>query len=158
MRFCNFYRRFVHNFFKIVRSLIQLTQKNVSFVWSRPCQQAFELMKENITSVLVLCHYDRTRKTILKTDSSDYVNGEVLSQQDNDGVLHSVTFFSKSMLSVECNYEIYDKELLIIIKCLKHWRPKLKVTDLLIEIYTDHKSLKHFMTSKELTRRQARWS
>ena len=153
MRFCNFYRRFVHNFFKIMRSVIQLTQKNVSFVWSRSCQQAFELMKKNITSISVLRHYDRTWKTILKIDSSNYVNDEVLSQQDDDEVLHSVTFFSKSMLSVKCNYKIYDKKLLIIIKCLKHWRSKLKVTDLLIEIYTNHKSLKHFMTSKKLIKR-----
>ena len=77
-------------------------------------------MKKNITLISVLCHYDRTQKTILKTDSSNYVNDEILSQQDDNEVLHSVTFFSKSILSVECNYEIYDKKLLIIIKCLKH--------------------------------------
>ena len=153
MKFCNFYRRFVHNFFKIVRSLIQLTQKNMSFVWFRSYQQAFKLMKKNITSISVLCHYDRTWKTILKIDSSNYVNNEILSQQDNNEVLHLVTFFSKSILLVECNYEIYDKKLLIIIKYLKHWRSKLQVTDLLIKIYTNHKSLKHFMTSKKLIKR-----
>ena len=77
-------------------------------------------MKKNITLISMFRHYDRTRKTILKIDSSNYVNDEVLFQQDDNKVLHSVIFFSKSMLSVECNYEIYDKKLLIIIKCLKH--------------------------------------
>ena len=157
MKFYNFYRCFVYNFFKIVRSLIQLTQKNMFFVWFKSCQQAFKLIKKNITSISVLRHYDRTRKTILKIVSLNYVNDEILSQQDDNEVLHSVTFFSKSMLLVKCNYKIYDKKLLIIIKCLKHWRSKLKVTDLFIEIYTNHKSLKHFMTSKKFTRRQARW-
>ena len=92
----------------------------MSFVWFKSCQQAFKLIKKNITSILVLRHYDRTWKIILKIDSSNYVNNKVLSQQDDDEVLHSVTFFNKSMLLVECNYEIYDKKLLIIIKCLKH--------------------------------------
>ena len=77
-------------------------------------------MKKNITSISVLRHYDRTQKTILKINSLNYVNNEVLSQQDDNKVLHSVIFFSKSILSVKCNYKIYDKKLLIIIKCLKH--------------------------------------
>ena len=55
-------------------------------------------MKKNITSILVFRYYDRTQKTILKIDSSDYVNDKILSQQDDDEVLHSVTFFSKSIL------------------------------------------------------------
>ena len=68
----------------------------------------------------MLRHYDRTQKTILKIDLLNYVNNKILSQQDDDKVLHLVTFFSKNMLSVKYNYEIYDKKLLIIIKCLKH--------------------------------------
>ena len=68
----------------------------------------------------MLCYYDQTRKTILKIDLLNYVNDEILFQQDDDKVLHLVTFFSKSILLVECNYEIYDKKLLIIIKYLKH--------------------------------------
>ena len=43
------------------------------------------------------------------------------SQYDDDHVLHPV-----DLLPAECNYEIYDKELLAIIKCLEHWRPELE--------------------------------
>ena len=62
------------------------------------------------------------------------------------------------MVPAECNYEIYDKELLTIIRCLEHWRPELKATELPIEIFTDHKALEHFMSSKELTRHQVHWA
>jgi hypothetical protein len=75
-----------------------------------------------------------------------------------EGVLHPVAFFSKKLLPAECNYEIYDKELLAIVNCLEHWRPELEGTDLPIQILTDHKALEYFMTSKKLTRRQARWA
>ena len=59
---------------------------------------------------------------------------------------------------MKCNYEIYDKKLLIIIKCLKHWRSKLKTTNISIKIFIDHKFLKHFMIIKKLFRRQTRWA
>jgi hypothetical protein len=44
LRFCNFYRRFIRNFAKIVKSLIKLIRKNVSFIWNEICKQAFELI------------------------------------------------------------------------------------------------------------------
>jgi hypothetical protein len=62
------------------------------------------------------------------------------------------------MVSAECNYEIYNKKLLVIVRCLKHWRLKLESTDILIKVFTDYRNLKYFITIKELSRRQARWA
>ncbi len=67
-----------------------------------------------MTTAFVLKHFNLIRKVILK------MNDEVLSQYDDKNILHSVIFYSKNMIFAECNYEIYDKELLIIIHCLKH--------------------------------------
>jgi len=86
----------------------------------------------------ILRHFDQTRETILEIDSFDYVNDEVLSQYDDEEVLHSIVFYSKNMSSAECNYEIYDKELLIIIRAFKHWRLELKLTDISIKMFIDH--------------------
>ncbi|SLM35915.1 reverse transcriptase domain protein [Lasallia pustulata] len=135
--FCNFYRRFIKGFSKI---------------------KSFELFKQRVVTAPVLQYFDRTRKAILKTDSSDHVNAGVLCQYVDDKVLHPVAFYSKNMVPAECNYEIYDKELLAIIRCLEHWRPELEATELPVEIFTDHKALEHFMTSKELTRQQVPWA
>jgi hypothetical protein len=55
------------------------------------------------------------------------------------------------MAPAECNYEIYDKELLAIIRCLEHSRPELESTDIPIKIFTDHKNIEYFMNTKELT-------
>ena len=49
------------------------------------------------------------------------------------------------MIFVECNYEIYDKKFLIIIRCLKHWKFELKNIEKFVKIYIDHKNLKTFM-------------
>jgi hypothetical protein len=111
-----------------------------------------------VTSAPILRHFDRNKTSYVETDSSDYVASGVLSQKDEDGILHPVAFFSKKLVPAECNYEIYDKELLAIIRCFEAWRPELEGTDLPIQVLTDHKSLEYFMTTKKLTRRQARWA
>ena len=72
--------------------------------------------------------------------------------------MHPVAFFSKKLIPAECNYKIYDKELLAIIQSLEEWRAKLAGTEDLIQILTDHKALEYFMMTKKLTRRQARWA
>jgi hypothetical protein len=156
--FCNFYRRFIRDFSRIARPLTRLAQKDVPFEWTEACQTAFNELKTAVTSAPVLRHFDRDRPAILETDSSDYINGGVLSQKDDSGVLHPVAFYSKNLLPAECNYEIYDKELLAIIQAFEQWRPELEYTEIPIQVFTDHKSLQHFMTTKVLTRRQARWA
>ena len=65
-------------------------------------------------------HFDRNKKNILKIDVLNYVNENMLFQYDNNDVLYLVIFFNKNMISIECNYEIYDKKLFIIIRCLEH--------------------------------------
>ncbi len=72
-------------------------------------------MKKHMIETFILRHFDQTRKTILEINSFNYVNNEVLSQYDDEEVLHSIVFYSKNMFSAECNYKIYNKELLIII-------------------------------------------
>ncbi len=155
--FCNFYRRFIKNFSKIVRSLIRLTQKEVIFEWDQACQTIFDHMKKRMTEASILRHFDQNRKTILETDSFDYVNDDILSQYDDEETLHPMIYYSKNLSLAECNYEIYDKKLLAIIRAFEHWRPELKLTELLIKMFTDHQALTPLMEDKELSRRQMRW-
>ncbi len=77
--FCNFYWCFIKNFLKIVRSMIQLTQKKIIFEWNEVCQTAFNHMKRHMTETFILRHFDQTCNFILEIDSFDYVNDEVLS-------------------------------------------------------------------------------
>lgn len=84
----------------------------------------------------------------------------VLSQKDEEGTLRPVAFMSKKMSPQEYNYEIYDKELLAIIRAFEEWHPELAGTPVEdpIKILTDHKNLEYFMSTKQLNRRQARWA
>ena len=60
------------------------------------------------------------------------------------------------MILAECNYEIYNKKLLAIIKAFEEWRPELEDSKFPIQVITDHKNLEYFMSFKLLNRRQAR--
>jgi len=71
---------------------------------------------------------------------------------------HPIAFYSKSLSSVERNYEIHNKEMLAIICALEEWRHFLEGATHPVEIWTDHKNLEYFMMAKKLNRRQARWS
>jgi hypothetical protein len=117
LKFVNFYRRFIKNFFIVVKSLIKLIKKNHLFSWSKDCQTTFDKLKKRVIETFVLSYFSSELKTFLESDSFDYVSIEILSQKWNDDLIKSVTYFSKTLFSVECNYEIYDKELLTIIRC-----------------------------------------
>jgi len=66
-----------------------------------------------------------------------------------------VAFISKSLSDMEKNYEIYDKEMLVVIRCLEVWRHFLEGAVVKFKIWTDHKNLGYFMKAQKLNRRQA---
>ncbi|KAG0158414.1 hypothetical protein PDIDSM_5928 [Penicillium digitatum] len=126
--FGNFYRRFIRDFSKVIAPLVRLTKKDVRFEWTPVCQLSFEALKKAFTSAPVLKAFDWSKEIVLETDASDFVSAGVLSQYDDAGILHPIAFFSKKHSAAECNYEIYDKELLAIIRCFEEWRPELEGT------------------------------
>jgi hypothetical protein len=62
------------------------------------------------------------------------------------------------MSPAELNYQIHDKELLAIVKSLQQWRADLARTNSVVRVWTDHRALEYFMTTKQLNQRQARWA
>jgi len=61
------------------------------------------------TTAPALHHFAHVRQVIVETDGSNYASAGVLSQGDNEGVLHPVAYFSKRNTPAECNNDIYDK-------------------------------------------------
>ena len=153
--FANFYRRFIYGYSKIAAPLTHLICKDVAFEWFSECEDAFNTLKRAFTSDVILCHYNSDLKLVVKTDASDYVSGGILSQYDENGVLHSVAYFFKKHSPAECNYEIYNKELMAIICAFEEWRPELEGSPTPVEVITDHKNLEYFMSTKQLSCRQA---
>jgi hypothetical protein len=138
--------------------LTKLTRKDVEFEWLEGQQRAFEAMVQGFTMAPNLQHFDYGREVVIETDASDYVSAGVLSQWDDEGVLHPVAYYSKKHTPAECNYDIYAKELMAIIKALEKWRPECEGVELPLQFYMDHKNLEYFGSKMLLNRRQPRWS
>jgi hypothetical protein len=92
----------------------------------------------------------------METNGSDFVSEAVLSQEGEGKRLHPVAFYSRKFSAVEINYEIHNKELLVIVDSFQEWRHLLEGTSYHVTVYTDHKNLEYFMIARVLIRRQAR--
>ncbi|KAH9275516.1 hypothetical protein BASA83_001797 [Batrachochytrium salamandrivorans] len=129
--FTNFYRALIHDYSSMTANLTKLFKKDAPFVWGPEQEKSLQDLKTAFANSDFLTHPDDSRPFILETDASDYAISGVLSQYDDSNTLRPIAFYARQMNSAEQNYEIYDKELLAV---------------------------STFMTTKKLTRRQARWS
>jgi len=150
LRFANFYRRFIHNFSHTARPLNELKGKK-EWKWKKEHQEAFEELKEKITSQPVLSLPKREGKFRVETDASGHAIGGVLSQEQ-DGKWKPIAFLSRTMQAVERNYEIYDKKLLAIVEALAKWRQYLLDAKEPFEVWTNHENLKYFREPHKLNR------
>ena len=103
----------------MVSPIIKLTKKDVKFTWNAEYETVFQQLKYKFVSAPILMHFNAEKEIIMGTDALDYVSAGIMSQYDDNGVLHPVAYFSKKHSPAECNYEIYDKELMAIIRCFE---------------------------------------
>jgi hypothetical protein len=127
--------------------------------WTTQHQNAFDAIKSLVTSKKCLTTIDPTlmpgHKIFVTTDASDFGSGAVLAFGPTYETARPVAYDSRAFKGAELNYPVHEKELLAIIRALAKWR-----TDLLgysFEVWTDHRTLEHFGTQRDLSRRQARW-
>ncbi|RAL65789.1 hypothetical protein DID88_005454 [Monilinia fructigena] len=157
--FVNFYRRFIKGYSGITTPLTTLTRKDQgSFEWTAKAQESFETLKQAVAEEPILLTFDPEKQIIVETDSSDFAIGAVLSQPGQNEKYQPIAFYSRKLSPAELNYEIYDKELLAIVDAFREWRVYLEGSKYTVQVYTDHKNLVYFTTTKQLNRRQVRWS
>ena len=95
---------------------------------------------------------------ILEMDASLFASGAVLQQQDSNGDWHPCAYLSKSFNDMECNYDIWDRELLAVIRALTEWQHYLQGSLHTVTLLSNHQNLAYFRKPQQLNQRQARWS
>ena len=96
--------------------------------------------------------FDGERPIQVETDASDRAIGACLTQE-YDKKRYPIAYYSRKLTLAKQNYNIYDKELLAVVAALTHWRVYCKGA-LQMTIYTNHKNLLYFTTTKSLNQRQ----
>ncbi len=116
--FCNFYRAFIRGFANIARPLNQLTRKDIEWTWEAKEQQAFNDLRRQVMAEPVLKQPELDKPFELKVDASGFAVGAVLLQRGEDNKRHPIGYYSATLIEAERNYDIYDLELLAIVKAL----------------------------------------
>ena len=132
-----FYRRFIKGYAMIAHPLSQLLTKS-ELVWSPEADNAFQNLKQVVTTAPVLALPDFSKPFTVEIDASGLGMGAVLSQEG-----HPISFFSKQFCPRLLQASTYVRELAAITAAVKKWRQYLLGHSFII--LTDHRSLKELM-------------
>ncbi|BES97121.1 Hypothetical Protein NTJ_09935 [Nesidiocoris tenuis] len=153
----NYLSKFIGMSAHISQPLRELLKSSSDYVWGQPQEEAFQKMKNVISSSPVLKSFHPSAPTRLSADASSYALGAVL-EQEFDGKYHPITYISRSMTLTEQGYAQIEKEALAVSWACE--RLSMYLTGLQFTILTDHKPLVQLLGSKaihELTPRLQRF-
>jgi hypothetical protein len=156
--FTGFYRYFIPNYSKIARPLIELAKKATPFHWQLSQRNAFETLKTLMCRKPILRQPDYNDPFFLATDASAYGVGAVLSQEGETNprtkklIQHPIAYYSSTFIPAERNYDIYERELLAVLKSLENWRPHLAATETPVTVLTDHANLTFWKNPRKVNR------
>ena len=124
------------------------------FTWTEECATAFESLKRALQSPPVLAYPTHTGEYILDTDASGFAISGVLAQMQ-DGEEHVISYFSQALSNEERRYCVTRRELLAVVKSVKHFHSYLYGT--CFTVRTDHSSLQWLLRFKNPEDQLARW-
>jgi len=151
----NFYRQFIRRYSQIASPINDLLQGDKPWDWTKEARDAFEKLKNAITSAPVLRAPLPNLLFQLETDASDIALGAVLVQQTDKGIQHTILFLSKKLSQAEKKYCVREKEALAIVWGIEQC--KYYLTGRKFVVITDHGNLQWLLDSETLSPRLARW-
>ncbi|GBL90186.1 Transposon Ty3-G Gag-Pol polyprotein [Araneus ventricosus] len=144
----NVYNKFIPQYAKLRYPLNQLLKKDVKFNWTNECQDAFDKLKETLTTKPVLNLYNPDVTCHVFVDASQKSVGAVLKQPDASDVLHPIAYHSRTLRDYEKNYAITELECLAIVDALDKFYYYLHGQKFVI--HTDHAALVWLKNVKNL--------
>lgn len=154
------YRRFIKNFAEITAPVAELmktkTKTPIKFKWTRTAQEAFDKIKQCLTSAPVLSMPQVEGEWILETDASDTGMGGCL-KQIQDGIERVIVYYSKKFSRAQQKYTVTERECLAVITFIEKARPYIEGVSN-FTVVTDHASLKWLQNLKDPHGRLARWA
>nr|KAJ0215201.1 hypothetical protein LSAT_V11C300152730 [Lactuca sativa] len=104
--------------------MCQLLQKEVDFEFNEACKEAFDKLKELLTSAPIMQAPNWDLPFDIMCDASNYAIGAVLGQK-NGRASHVIYYASRTLDNAQNNYSTTEKELLAIVFALEKFRQYL---------------------------------
>jgi hypothetical protein len=149
-----YYRWFIENFTKIDAPMFGLLIKDVDFVWTEQCQNAFETLKSKLYVAPVLRGTNWNLPFHISTDASNTTIGGVLGKKE-DQQSYAIYFVSKNLSTAELNYTVTKKEFLAVVHAINkfhHYNIGYEVF-----IHIDHSTIRFLMNKPITNGRVTRW-
>lgn len=154
----NFYRRLIHNFAARAHNLTDLLRtqkknKSKKLDWKDMHTQAFNDLKDALSSATKLSHPDLSKEMILTVDSSKLATGGILSQMHSN-FERPIAFYSKRFTELDEKRSAFELEIIGLCANVKHFRKYLYGKE--FTIYTDCNALKYLNSNKDSNSKLAR--
>jgi hypothetical protein len=128
-----YYHRFIPNFSKIAKPIMDLLKKEENFFWNAEHDEAFQTLKKLLTTSPMLAQLDITKSFDVYCDTSGTELGCVLMQEG-----HVIVYSSRQLRLHEEHCPTHDLELAAVVHALHTWRHYLLGN--VAHIFIDHKS------------------
>ena len=131
--------KYIENLSAQTDSLRQLLKKDNDWIWTEEHTLAFESLKQKITEIPCLAHYNSDYPNVIKTDASTKGLDATLWQEQPDGNLKPIGFASRIFSDTDEKYVTNEIWLLAVVWGLEHFR--LYTYGKPIKLLTDHQAL-----------------
>ena len=95
--------KYIENLSARTDLLTQLLKKNIEWIWTPEHSEAFTQLKNKITEIPCLAHYNSNLPNTLTSDASTKGLGATLWQEQHNGELKPIAFASRFLSDTEKN-------------------------------------------------------
>jgi hypothetical protein len=134
--------------------LFKLLAKDIHFHWDTNCHNAFQKLKDKLSTTPILRGPNWALPFHISIDASDIAIGASLGQKENL-MTYAIYFISKNLTPAELNYIVTEKEMLAVVHAVNKFRHY--ITGYEVFIHTDHSSIKYLMNKPITNGRITRW-
>ena len=137
-------------------NLRALLKRDAKFVWNTVHQNEFDFLKDALTSAPILAFPNMQKPFILTTDACMTGISFILSQLDDQGREHVISFGGRGLRKSELNWTVSELECLAIVEGTRCYHTYLVGRP--FTIITDHVSLTYLNSLKAGRGRLQRWA
>ena len=154
----NYYRMFIPKMNDLVMPIQALLKKQslTKWKWSKECDDALNKIKTIINKREALAPFetDEKKNVLLSGDASDIGMGAVLEQEQADGTMRPVLYWSSQFRKYELNYSVSEKEALVCVAAVTKMKKYLLGRTFTLK--TDHRALETLLSQKKANKTSAR--
>ena len=150
-----FYRAFIRHYATIAKPLTELTSEKIVFKWTPECEESFLALKNALVTAPILAFPQPGEEFVLEVDASGVAVGGVLSQYQDDEILHPVAYFSTALKPEQRNWSPYSQEAFAMVCAVEHWHVFLTGTKFVLN--SDHSPLVALRKKEKIRGKVARW-